>query len=57
MSDKIINATDKAEEVQGYCSLNLKINDGDIKLLFADRKQSSVWISTISNLLQLHKTC
>lgn len=57
MSDKIINVTDAAEEAQGYYVLKLKTNDGDIKLLFAERKQSSVWISTVSNLLQMLNPC
>ncbi|KAK3042020.1 hypothetical protein RJ639_001722 [Escallonia herrerae] len=51
-SDKAVNIIEETNEDQGYIFLCLKTNKGIIKLLFEDEKQSSVWISTISNLLK-----
>ncbi|KAA8540127.1 hypothetical protein F0562_026819 [Nyssa sinensis] len=50
---KIINVIEEAKEARGHFFLSLKTNNGVIKLLFEDKKQSSFWISTISNLLQM----
>uniref|UniRef100_A0A7N2MJ38 VAN3-binding protein n=1 Tax=Quercus lobata TaxID=97700 RepID=A0A7N2MJ38_QUELO len=52
---KIIHV--KEEEAHGNFSISLKSNCGDIKLWFEDKNQSLLWISVISNLLQMHNTC
>ncbi|KAK3042801.1 hypothetical protein RJ639_001074 [Escallonia herrerae] len=49
---KAVNIIEETNEDQGYIFLSLKTNKGIIKLLFEDEKQSSVWISTISQLLK-----
>ncbi|XP_052194571.1 VAN3-binding protein-like isoform X2 [Diospyros lotus] len=51
---KIVNITEENREITGWYSLSLKTDKGIIKLLFEDDKQSIIWISTISNLLQKH---
>nr|POE65541.1 hypothetical protein CFP56_58294 [Quercus suber] len=52
---KIIHV--KEEEAHGNFSINLKSNCGDIKLWFEDKNQSLLWISVISNLIQMHNSC
>ncbi|PSS11893.1 VAN3-binding protein [Actinidia chinensis var. chinensis] len=54
---KIINVIEEIKEAEGINFLALKTNKGIIKLFFEDEKQSIIWISTISNLLQMHNSC
>ncbi|KAK9265583.1 hypothetical protein L1049_002670 [Liquidambar formosana] len=54
--DKIMTAIGEPKGARGYYLLSLKTSNGDIKLLFEDEKQSTVWITTISNLLQMHNS-
>ncbi|THG23366.1 hypothetical protein TEA_006458 [Camellia sinensis var. sinensis] len=56
-SDMIINVIEESKDIKGIYSLILKTNKGIAKLLFEDEKQSSIWVSTISNLLQMHNSC
>ncbi|XAR52104.1 hypothetical protein NMG60_11020006 [Bertholletia excelsa] len=56
-SDKIIDAGGKNKDIQGSHFVNLKTSKGVIKLLFEDEKQSVIWVSTISNLLQMLNSC
>ncbi|CAL5323475.1 unnamed protein product [Camellia sinensis] len=53
----IINVIEESKDIKGIYSLILKTNKGIAKLLFEDEKQSSIWVSTISNLLQMHNSC
>ncbi|XP_058002488.1 uncharacterized protein LOC131179833 isoform X2 [Hevea brasiliensis] len=46
----------REKKVQGYYLLGIKCNGGDIKLLFEDKKQLLVWISSISSFLQMHNS-
>lgn len=53
---KIIDVMEDMKCIKGCKFLNLKTNKGIIKLLFGDEKQSIIWVSTISNLLEMHNT-
>ncbi|XP_016481672.1 uncharacterized protein LOC107802655 [Nicotiana tabacum] len=50
---KLINITKESPEAQYNYLLSLKTNNGIIKLLFEDEKQSCMWMSTISSLLKM----
>ncbi|CAA2965789.1 Hypothetical predicted protein [Olea europaea subsp. europaea] len=41
-------------EHQEYSFLSLKTNNGVIKLLFEDKMQARIWMSTIFNLFEIH---
>lgn len=55
--DKIINVLEEIKDDKGSNFLSLQTNKGIIKLLFDDEKQSIIFVSTISNLLQIHNSC
>ncbi|XP_050384860.1 uncharacterized protein LOC126801524 [Argentina anserina] len=51
---KILHVEEDTREAHGNLSIILRSHSGYIKLLFKDENQSSVWTTSISNLLQLH---
>ncbi|XP_035538934.1 VAN3-binding protein-like [Juglans regia] len=53
---KIFHVTEETEEAHGNFSISLKSHSGDIKVWFEDENQWSLWVSVISNLLQMHKS-
>ncbi|CAK9187744.1 unnamed protein product [Ilex paraguariensis] len=50
---KVINITEEPKAGQGSFLLSLKTDKGIIRLLFEDEKQSTIWKTTISNLLKI----
>ncbi|KAL2527598.1 Uncharacterized protein Adt_12652 [Abeliophyllum distichum] len=51
---KVVSILEETGEHQEYSFLSVKTSSGVIKLLFQDKMQSRIWISTIFNLLDMH---
>ncbi|XP_022844564.1 uncharacterized protein LOC111367754 [Olea europaea var. sylvestris] len=50
---KVVSILETGEH-QEYSFLSLKTNNGVIKLLFEDKMQARIWMSTIFNLFEIH---
>ncbi|KAL2550914.1 uncharacterized protein Fot_12444 [Forsythia ovata] len=50
---KVVSILEETGEHEEYSFLSVKTSNGVIKLLFKDKMQSRIWISTIFNLLEM----